>query len=109
MHDSLGGLLVYDPGERTLVGFSKEIDVIDDPQMEAFREPLQALLKENNATALVVDLSHIRIISSGTLGFFFSLHKQGIEVQLYNPSEAVREVLEITRLGELFKEVSTPH
>jgi hypothetical protein len=48
-------------------------------------------------------------MSSGTLGFLFSLSRQGVAIRIYNPSDAVKEVLEITKLGGVFKEVSTPH
>lgn len=108
MQNSFGVLLVYDVGESTLVGF-KDTEVVDDQQLESFRESLKQLLQENDCKTLVLDLSGVKIVSSGTLGYLFSLNRQGIEVQIYNPSKDLREVLEITKLGQVFKEVDTPH
>ena len=108
MKNDAGGLLVYDVGESTLVGF-KDVEVVDDHHLEAFREGLQAIIREHNCKTLVLDLTGVKIISSGTLGFLFSLNRQGVAVRLYNPSDTIREVLEITKLGDVFKEVHTPH
>ena len=41
--------------------------------------------------------------SDDTAVMMESLRRLGIEVHLYNPSSDVREVLEITRLDQLFK------
>ena len=53
--------------------------------------------------AWAFDLTGVRLVPSGLLGLLASLKKLGIEVHLYNPSNDVREVLEITRLDKLFK------
>jgi anti-anti-sigma factor len=108
MKNAFGGLLVYDAGESTFVGF-KDVEVVDDQHLEAFRKGLEDLIREHQTKTLVLDLSGVKIISSGTLGFLFSLSRQGVAIRLYNPSETVKEVLEITKLGQVFKEVDTPH
>ena len=108
MEKGIGGLLVYDAGESTLVGF-KGIEVVDDQQLEAFRDGLTQLLHENKCRTLVLDLTGVKIVSSGTLGFLFSLSRQGTEIRIFNPSDGIREVLEITKLGQVFKEVDMPH
>lgn len=108
MEKGIGGLLVYDVGESALVGF-KDIEVVDDQQLESFRDGLQQLLRENDCKLLVLDLTGVKIISSGTLGYLFSLNRQGIEIRIFNPSDGIREVLEITKLGQIFKEVDMPH
>lgn len=108
MNRDAGGLLVYDVGESTLIGF-KDVEVVDDHHLEVFREGLQAIIREHNCKTLVLDLTGVKIISSGTLGFLFSLNRQGVAVRLYNPSDTIREVLDITKLGDVFKEVHTPH
>lgn len=107
MQNSFGVLLVYDVGESTLVGF-KDTEVVDDQQLDSFRESLEQLLQEHHCKTLVLDLSGVKIVSSGTLGYLFSLHRQGIQVHIYNPSNDIREVLDITKLGQIFKEVNTP-
>ncbi len=108
MKNDLGALLVYDVGEQILVGF-KDVEVVDDHQLDSFRDALEQLIREHHCKTLVLDLSGVKIISSGTLGFLFSLNRQGIQIRLYNPSDGVREVLEITKLGQIFQEVDTPH
>lgn len=108
MKKDFGGLLVYDVGEPMLIGF-KDVEVVDDHHLEAFRENLLALIREHDCKTLVLDLTGVKIMSSGTLGFLFSLNRQGVTIRVYNPSDTIREVLEITKLGEVFKEVDTPH
>ena len=99
MEKGIESLLIYDVGESTLVGF-KDTEVVDDVQLDTFREGLQQLLRENDCKTLVLDLTGVKIVSSGTLGFLFSLDRQGTAIRIYNPSEGVREVLEITKLGQ---------
>ncbi len=108
MQNDFGGLLVYDAGVSTLIGF-KDVEVVDDHHLELFREGLQEIIRENACKTLIVDLTGVKIVSSGTLGFLFSLSRQGVAIRIYNPSDNVREVLEITKLGQVFKEVDTPH
>ena len=108
MQNDLGALLVYDVGEQILVGF-KDVEVVDDHQLDSFRDALEQLIQEHHCNTLVLDLTGVKIISSGTLGFLFSLNRQGIQIRLYNPSDGIREVLEITKLGQMFQEVDTPH
>jgi anti-anti-sigma factor len=107
MDDNFGSLLVYDAGPSALVGF-KSCEIVDDNELEKFREGLQLLVRENHTETLVLDLTGVKSVSSGTLGFLFHLHQQGVKIRLYNPSEHIREVLEITQLGKLFPEVDMP-
>ncbi len=108
MKKNLGGLLVYDAGVSTLIGF-KDVEVVDDQHLEGFRKGLEDLIREQQCKTLILDLTGVKIMSSGTLGFLFSLSRQGVEIRIYNPADTVKEVLEITRLGQIFKEVDTPH
>jgi anti-sigma B factor antagonist len=108
MKKNFGGLLVYDVGESMLVGF-KDVDVVNDQHLEAFRKGLEDLIREHQCKTLILDLTGVKIVSSGTLGFLFSLSRQGVAIRIYNPSDAIKEVLEITKLGDVFKEVPTPH
>ncbi len=107
MNDDYGALMVYDTGPSTLIGF-KSLEIVDDNQLDKFREPLQQLIDEHKTESLVVDLSGVKSVSSGVLGFLFHLHRQGVKVSLYNPSSHIREVLQITQLGNLFPEVDMP-
>ena len=67
-------LEVYDVGELTVVGFGgREV------------------------------LTGVRLIPSGMLGMLCAIRNEGVEVHLYNPSQDVREVLEITKLDSLLE------
>jgi anti-anti-sigma factor len=61
------------------------------------------LLELHDCKVLAFDLTGVKYVPSGMLGLLASLRRQGIEVHLYNPSSDVREVLEVTRLDQLFQ------
>ena len=108
MQNDFGGLLVYDVGESTLIGF-KDVEVVDDHHLESFREGLVQLIREHHCKTLILDLTGVKVVSSGTLGFLFSLSRDGVAIRIYNPSEGIREVLEITKLDRVIQEIDTPH
>lgn len=96
-------LHVYQAGELTVVGFAGN-DVPDEACVAAYREQLLQLLSDHNSRTLAFDLTGVRYVPSGMLGLLVSLKKSHpkLEIELYNPSDDVREVLEITKLGSLF-------
>jgi anti-anti-sigma regulatory factor len=49
------------------------------------------------------DLAGVRFIPSGMLGLLASLRKVVRTIQIWNPSEDVREVLEVTNMHQLFE------
>ncbi len=108
MQNDFGGLLVYDAGESMLIGF-KDVEVVDDHRLELFREGLEQLIREHRCQTLILDLTGVKVVSSGTLGFLFSLSRDGVAIRFYNPSDGIREVLEITKLDRIIKEIDTPH
>ena len=95
-------LRVYETGPLTVVGFGGADDP-DQIDLGECREEIMQLLKLHECKTLAFDLTGVRLVPSGLLGLLASLKKLGIEVHLYNPSNDVREVLEITRLDKLFK------
>ena len=54
-------------------------------------------------TTLAFDLTGVRFIPSGLLGVLASIKRQGVEVHLYNASDDIREVMEITKLDKVFQ------
>jgi anti-sigma B factor antagonist len=82
---------VYEPGPLTVIGFGTR-DTLD--QFD--------LIRDHRCQMLAIDLTGIRIIPSGLLGLLVSVHQQEISVCLFNPSEDLREVLQITKLDRLF-------
>lgn len=97
---SVSALEIYQAGELTVIGFGGR-EVLDDMNVADCRDELVDLIRENNCQVLAFDLTRVRLIPSGLLGLLASIRKQGVEVHLYNPSEDIREVLEITKLDQV--------
>jgi len=95
-----GLLTVYKAGELTVVGFGGK-DTLMNLNLAQCRDELIALVKEHNCKTLAFDLTGVKIMPSGTLGLMAAMRKLGIDVHVYNPSQDVREVLEITKLDSL--------
>jgi anti-sigma B factor antagonist len=95
-------LEVYDAGELTVVGFGGR-EVLDRLSLADCRTELMDLIQEYKCHTLAFDLTGVKLIPSGLLGMLCSIRRQGIEVHLYNPSQDVREVLEITKLDGLLE------
>lgn len=92
-----GALEVYQAGELTVVGFGGQ-DVLDHVNVAECRDELVKLIRENDCKTLAFDLTGVKLIPSGLLGLLASLRQLDVDVHLYNPSEDVEEVLEITKL-----------
>lgn len=95
-------LHVYQTGPLTVVGFGGR-EILDQIDIGTCRDELIALVKTHEAKSLAFDLTGVRLIPSGMLGLIASLRKLDIEVHMCNPSEDVKEVLEVTRLNQLLK------
>ena len=95
-------LEVYQAGQLTVVGFGGR-EVLDRLSLAECRTELLGLIHEHQCQTLAFDLTGIRLIPSGLLGMLCSVAQQGIDVHLYNPSQDVREVLEITNLNSIFE------
>lgn len=91
---------VYQTGELTVVGFGGR-EILDQIDLSACRAEILALVEKNGAKTLAFDLSGVKLIPSGMLGLLASLRRMNIAVQLYNPSQDIAEVLQITRLSEV--------
>ncbi len=102
MSPSFARLDVYETGEVTVVGFGGR-EVLDQVNIAACREQIAELVQSNKTKTLAFDLTGVRLIPSGLLGLLASLKNLGIAIQLFNPSEDVRDVLETTKLNQLFE------
>jgi anti-sigma B factor antagonist len=92
---------VYEPGPLTVIGFGTR-DTLDQFDLAACRNEVFDLIRDHHCQMLAIDLTGIQIIPSGLLGLLVSVHQQEISVCLFNPSEDLREVLQITKLDRLF-------
>ena len=94
-------LKVYQTGALTVVGLGGR-DVPDEVCIAMYREQLFKLVDEFQCKVLAFDLTGVTLVPSGMLGVMTSLRTKVERVELYNPSEDVREVLRMTRLEQLF-------
>ncbi|HUG92330.1 MAG TPA: STAS domain-containing protein [Planctomycetaceae bacterium] len=88
---------VYQAGELTVLGFGGR-DVLDDYNVAQCRDEISQLVRQHQCKTLALDLTGVTLIPSGLLGLLASLKRLGIDVHVFNPSDDVREVLEITKL-----------
>lgn len=107
-----GFLKIYSVGETTVLGFAGQ-DVPSEFNAAHYRAAITDLVKANDSTAIAFDLTGVRLVPSGMLGLWVSLTRisgHPLKVQIFNPSDDVREVLSITRLKDIFEicEVDVP-
>lgn len=95
-------LHVYQTGPLTVVGFAGK-DVPDEVCIAGYRDQLEKLIAEEGVEVMAFDLSGVKLVPSGMLGLLTTIRKRVKRVELYNPSEDVREVLRITNLDRLFE------
>ena len=95
-------LQVYEAGELTVIGFAGA-EVLDDVNLAQCRDEIAELIRTHNCTILAFDLTGVRFIPSGLLGVLATIKRQGVEVHLYNASDDIREVMEITKLDKVFQ------
>jgi anti-sigma B factor antagonist len=94
---------VYEAGKLTVFGFGGE-PVLDHIDLSQCRDGIAAICREHGAEHVAFDLTGVKLMPSGLLGLLASLKQQlGVNVMLYNPSDDIREVLEITRLDRLME------
>lgn len=94
-------LEVYQAGVLTVIGFGGR-EILDHLSLADCRDEIAELIREYDCKTLAFDLTGVRLIPSGLLGILASTQRQGVEVHLFNPSDDIREVLEITRLDKFF-------
>jgi anti-sigma B factor antagonist len=92
-------LEVYQPGELTVIGFGGR-EILDHLNIDDCRDEIADLIREHDCKTLAFDLTGVRLISSDLLGIIASTQCRGVEVHLFNPSDDIREVLEITKLDK---------
>ncbi|QDT43977.1 hypothetical protein Pan241w_40810 [Gimesia alba] len=95
-----GGILqVYHTGPLCVAGFGGR-DILDTFSVKDIRDELLKLVKESHCETLAIDLTGVKLIPSGMLGLLASMRDLNIEIHLYNASDDIREVLEITKLNQ---------
>ena len=99
-------LQVYKAGPLTVIGFGGT-RILDQLDIGDCRQQIVDLVKQHDCKTLAFDLAGIKLIPSGMLGLLASLRQLGVDVHLCNPSDDVREVLEITHLDRIMQVYDT--
>lgn len=102
MANEFATLQLVQNGETTIVSF---LDCEDFEQINiaACREQITEIVRQNQTKTLAFEMSKVRLIPSGMLGLLASLRDMVSKIQILNPSEDVREVLEITKLNQIIE------
>lgn len=100
-----GLLKVYSAGEVTVLGFGGQ-DVPSEFNASNYRAAIADLVKQHRSSVVAFDLTGVRLVPSGMLGLLVSLTRiEGLplKIQVYNPSDDVREVMAITKLNRMIE------
>jgi anti-sigma B factor antagonist len=95
-------LNVYQTGKLTVVSFVSA-EHLDQIVVSECRAEIADLIKIYSCEVLAFDLTSVKLVPSGMLGMLASLGRLGVQVLVFNPSDEIREVLEITRLDSLLQ------
>jgi anti-sigma B factor antagonist len=95
-------LNVYQTGKLTVVSFVSA-EHLDQIVVSECRTEIAELIKQHQCEVLAFDLTGVKLVPSGMLGMLASLGRLGVQVLVFNPSDEIREVLEITRLDSLLQ------
>ena len=95
-------LTVYEAGRISVVSFNPAVpaEAIDLPQLRA---EILELVQLHNCQDIAFDVDGVEYIPSQVFGLLISLKKLGVNVQLYNPTQKVRELLKVTHLNTMFQ------
>lgn len=100
-----GLLKVYSVGPTTVLGFDGQ-DVPSEFNAAHYRAAITDLLLANNSNVVAFDLTGVKLFPSGMLGLLASLRQlDGLSptVQVFNASDDVKEVLQITKLNTMIE------
>ena len=89
-------------GDVTTIGFGDE-EILDQINIAAVREQIADIVVQNHSQTLAIDMTGVQLIPSGLLGLLASLRNSVRTIQILNPSQDVIEVLQITKLNQLFE------
>lgn len=102
MSGNEAALEVYQTGPLTVVGFGGR-EILDQIDLSSCHKQLIDLVDQHSCKTLAFDLTGVKLIPSGMLGLITSLRNKKIEVHLYNPSDDVQEVLDVTKLNQVLQ------
>lgn len=89
----------YKVGRLTVIGFDGRH--LSDRRPDECLDTLARLVSESHCQILVVDLMNVELVNSWILGVLAAIRQRGVRIELYHPSESVRQALAVTRLDEM--------
>ena len=98
-----GVLRIHRIGRVTVLGFTAQYSDVPLQMGVAVRDGLKTLIESHHCRVLAFDLSGVKYIPSSLLGMLASISSLVDELYLYNPSEAICEVMEIYGLDKIMK------
>ena len=102
MADDFATLEVSQNGEVTVISFGGR-EVLDQINIAACRDQITDIVNRHQTKTLAFEMAGVRFIPSGMLGLLASLRDKVAKIQILNPSDDVREVLEVTKLNQIFE------
>lgn len=93
-------LQVYATDPIVVVGFGG-VPVPEDHNLTAYRDELLDLLKQDKRDELAFDLTGVLIVPGGIVGLLVSLVRKNIRVSVFNASQEVRKVFEVTQVNKM--------
>lgn len=101
MANEFATLEVSQNGDATVIRFG-EREVLNQINIAVCREQITEIVKQHQTKTLAFEMTGVRFIPSGMLGLLASLRDLVPTIQILNPSDDVRDVLEITKLNQIF-------
>jgi anti-anti-sigma factor len=98
---------VRETGRLSVVRVNPE-GVTDYERFEQCRNELLTELKQAGCVVVRFDVEGIPFLASGVLGLLVSMRNSGVDIQIQNATEHVRDVLKVTRLDQLVEVLPEP-
>jgi anti-anti-sigma factor len=95
-------IVPYQLGELSVVGFGVH-EALDFVNLSICQAELLDVIKKNKVLTLAIDLTDVAFIPSGLLGVIASMKKLVHQVLVFNCSDEIRDVFEVTRLDQVVK------
>lgn len=90
-------------GPKIIIGFTEtDTDFPMQSGPEAYQK-LVELLEKHECKVLIFDIRNVRILPSSMLGLIASMAKHVDDLYLYNPTDEVREIVEVSQLDQLME------
>jgi anti-sigma B factor antagonist len=83
-----------------------DVNLMEGWQIDKLKELLTPVIKKAKQEKLVLNFMNVQAVSSALLGLLLIVHKRMIEqkgtLEIWNPSQNIQKVFEITQLTKVF-------